>query len=69
MEKNMRDIMITAAKAHAEGQMALHKANIEVYLTNPAGIGEHPDVMEALQSELDKMADAHDRLEMIKLLD
>ncbi|MDA9302675.1 hypothetical protein N8072_01260 [bacterium] len=65
----MRDIMITAAKAHAEGQMALHKANIEVYLTNPAGIGEHPDVMEALQSELDKMADAHDRLEMIKLLD
>lgn len=61
--------MITAAKAHAEGQMALHKANIEVYLTNPAGIGEHPDVMEALQSELDKMAAAHDRLEMIKLLD
>jgi len=65
----MRDIMITAAKAHAEGQMALHKANIEVYLTNPAGIGEHPDVMEALQSELDKMAAAHDRLEMIKLID
>jgi len=65
----MRDKMIKAARAHAEGQLALHKVNIEVYLTNPAGIGEHPDVMEALQSELDKMAEAHDRLEMIKLLD
>ena len=65
----MRDKMITAARAHAEGELALHKANVEVYLANPAGIGEHADIMEALQSELDKMACAYDRLEMIKLLD
>jgi hypothetical protein len=36
-----------------------------VYLTNPAGIGEHSDVMEAVQAELDKMAEADDRLEML----
>lgn len=68
MENIMRDKMITAARAHAEGELALHTANVEVYLANPAGIGEHPDVMEALQSELDKMAHAYDRLEMIKLI-
>ena len=39
--------------------------NVEVYLTNPAGIGEHSDVMEAIQGELDKMASAHDRKEML----
>jgi hypothetical protein len=36
-----------------------------VYLTNPAGIGEHSDVMEAIQTELDKMAQADDRLQML----
>jgi len=60
--------MIKAARMHAQGELELHKANIEVYLQNPAGIGEHSDIMEAIQSELDKMAAAHDRLEMIKLL-
>jgi hypothetical protein len=39
--------------------------NVEVYLTNPAGIGEHSDVMEAIQVELDKMSTAHDRKEML----
>jgi|TARA_B110000503_G_scaffold53275_1_gene85725 hypothetical protein len=63
----MRNMMIEAAQKHAEGAIALHKANVEVYLTNPAGIGEHSDVMEAIQAELDKMAEAHDRLAMLEL--
>jgi hypothetical protein len=33
---------------------------------NPAGIGEHSDVVEAIQAELDKMAIATDRLDMIE---
>ena len=61
----MRSMMIKAAQKHAEGTIALHQANVEVYLNNPAGIGEHSDVMEAIQSELDKMAEANDRLEML----
>ena len=60
--------MIKALLAHAEGEVALHKANVEVYLANPAGIGEHSDIMEAVQAELDKMAHATDRIEMIKSL-
>ena len=39
--------------------------NIKVYQTMPAGIGEHSDVTEAVIAELDKLASAHDRLEMI----
>ena len=31
----------------------------------PAGIGEHSDITEAVIAELDKLASAHDRLEMI----
>ena len=60
------DMIIDAAKKQAEGEIAVHKANIEVYKAMPAGIGEHSDVTEAVISELDKMAAASDRLEMIE---
>ena len=60
------DMIIDAAKKQAEGEIAVHKANIEVYKAMPAGIGEHSDVTEAVMAELDKMAAASDRLEMIE---
>ena len=40
----MRDQMIKALLAHAQGDIEKHKANVEIYLTNPAGIGEHSDL-------------------------
>ena len=60
------DQIILAAKKQAEGEVEVHKANIEVYRTMPAGIGEHSDVTEAVMAELDKMASAYDRIEMIE---
>ena len=59
------DALIEAAKKQAEGEIAVHVANIKVYQTKPAGIGEHSDVTEAVMAELDKLAAADDRLEMI----
>jgi len=59
------EAIIEAAKKQAEGEIAVHLANIQVYQTMPAGIGEHSDVTEAVISELDKLAAADDRLEMI----
>ena len=59
------DYIIEAAKKQAEGEVAVHVANIKVYQTMPAGIGEHSDITEAVMAELDKLAAADDRLEMI----
>ena len=61
----MRDSLIKALTAHASGEIAKHRANVEVYLTNPAGIGEHSDITEAIGVELDKIARYHDQLEVI----
>lgn len=61
----MREKILAALKKHAEGEIALHKMNVEVYLNSTTGIGEHSDVLEAVQLELDKMAAANDRLEML----
>ena len=60
------DAIIEAAKKQAEGEVAVHIANIKVYQTMPAGIGEHSDFTEAVMAELDKLAAANDRLEMIE---
>ena len=60
------EALIEAAKKQAEGEIAVHIANIEVYKAMPAGIGEHSDVTEAIIAELDKLAAANDRLEMIE---
>ena len=61
----MRKQLLNALLAHAQGEIALHRANVEVYLTNPVGIGEHPDVTQAMQEELDKIARWHDQIEVI----
>ena len=61
----MREQIIKALIAHAQGDIEKHKANIEVYLTNPAGIGEHSDVMEAIEHELDMIAKYMDQIEVI----
>ena len=60
------DYIIEAARKQAEGEVAVHVANIEVYKTMPAGIGEHSDITEAVISELNKLGKANERLEMLK---
>ena len=61
----MRTQLISALKAHANGEIQKHLANVEVYLTNPAGIGEHSDITEAIQEELNKIAVYHDQIEVV----
>ena len=61
----MREQLLRALLSHALGEIEMHKANVEVYLTNPTGIGEHPDITAAMQEEIDKIARWHDQIEVI----
>ena len=60
------EALLEAAKKQAEGEVAVHIANIKVYQTMPAGIGEHSDVTEAVIEELNKLAAADDRLSVLE---
>lgn len=60
-----RDKMIAAARGHAVAHINKHKMNVEVYLENPVGIGEHSDLMDAIEKELEEMAKYHDHIEML----
>ena len=64
----MRDLMINAAKSYYTGKINRHIANVEVSLTRPVGIGEpeHQDIQNVIEVELGKIADYHDKLEMLE---
>ena len=47
------------------GKMKYHKANVMVYLQSPVGIGEHPDIMAAIEEELAKCAEYHEKYEIL----
>ena len=61
----MRKELIKALLAHAQGDIAKHKANVEIYLTNPVGIGEHSNVMEAIEEEINMIAKYQDQIDVI----
>ena len=50
---------------HLTGNISKHHANIQVYMNSSTGIGEHSDVMEAVEQELDKIAKYHDQIEVL----
>ena len=62
----MREQLIKALLAHAQGDIAKHKANVEVYLSNPVGIGEHSNIVEAIEGELDMIAKYQDQIDIIQ---
>lgn len=62
----MREQLIKALLAHAQGDIAKHKANVEVYLTSPVGIGEHSNIVEAIEEELNMIAKYQDQIDVIQ---
>ena len=63
---NLRDKIVKSLLAHANGEIQIHLANVEIYLNNPSGVGEHTDVTGAIQQELDNIARWEDQISVIQ---
>ena len=61
----MRDLMLNALKSYYVGNINRHIANVEVYLRMTVGIGEHSDIQETIDKEIEKIAQFDDRLAMV----
>ncbi len=61
------NLLLDALCKKYEGEIAAAKANINVYITNPAGIGEHPNLVAAIDSEIEKLTDATDKLSILRI--
>ena len=62
----MRDVLIDALVKKYEAEIAEHKATLNIYLTNPVGIGEHPQHTEEMDKIIHKIGEAKDKLSIIK---
>lgn len=58
--------LLDALASRLEGEIKVAKANIQVYMSNSVGIGEHPEIIEALELQVSKIAEATDKLEVIR---
>ena len=59
----MKEQLKRAARMHAEGELERAKTNVMVYMNQSVGIGEHPDLVQAVESQVDKYVHA---LEMVE---
>lgn len=62
----MKERRITQLIKWYEGKAAKARLNIEVFLENSTGIGEHSDIAEAIDTEVGKYASAVERIEALE---
>ena len=61
----MRDMILQALKTKLLGQMNGHIANIEVMMTNPVGVGDHPTIVDTIDKELLALEHANGKLNVL----
>ena len=62
----MSNLKLQALKAKYQAQKLEALATLEVYMNNAVGIGEHPQVIEEMDSQIKSLAEAEDCLETIQ---
>ena len=61
----MREMLLNALKSYYVGNINKHIANVEIYLRASVGIGEHSDVTGAIDTEINAIAQAHEKIQII----
>ena len=56
--------LVQALMSQYQGEMDVAYANISVYKNNPPGIGEHPDIAQALDTQIEKFANAKEKYDV-----
>ena len=61
----MKEQLVHALKTKYDADYQMHKANLDIYLNNPVGIGEHPQHFEEIDKLVESMTTARDKLEVL----
>ena len=61
----MKEQLVQALKSKYSADFKMHKANLDIYLNNPVGIGEHPQHFEEMDKLVESMTAARDKLEVL----
>tara|TARA_B110000211_G_scaffold135968_1_gene155709 strand:+ start:27 stop:239 length:213 start_codon:yes stop_codon:yes gene_type:complete len=63
---NLKETMLSSLITHAEGMRNMHISNVKIYLENPVGIGEHSNIMESIEKELDSISKYEEQIQVIE---
>ena len=61
----MRRAIIEALRARYEAEIAEADATANIYLDNSVGIGEHPQHIEEVNKQIEKIANAKEKLDVL----
>ena len=61
--------ILEALQKKYEGEIAVAKANVQVYVDNAAGIGEHSNIVQAVDEQIALIAEAEDKLHILEKWD
>jgi len=62
----MKKVIIEALEARYNAEIAEAEATIKIYLENSVGIGEHPQHIEEVDKQVQRIADAQEKLEVLQ---
>ena len=62
----MRREILDALRARYEADIAEASATVNIYLTNSVGIGEHPQHLEEVNKQIDKIAQAKEKIDVLE---
>ena len=63
---NMETQMVDALIQECKSKIEMAKCNVWIYLHNPVGVGDHANIMETIQGELDTISQNKDRLNVLE---
>ena len=61
-----KEVIVDALEKKYEAQMAQAEANVKVYMENPVGVGEHPNIVDEVEKLLKQIKDAKEMLDELK---
>ena len=64
----MSKLIMNALVLDAQAKEAKAIANLQNYMTNPAGIGEHPDIVEECKKLVKDIAEAREMIDTVNSL-
>ena len=62
----MKEAILTALEDRYKAQLSEADATLKIYLENSVGIGEHPQHIDEIDKQFQKIADAQEKLQAIK---
>ena len=58
--------IVNSLRRKYEAEIDVARTNVAVYLNHPAGVAEHPDIVASVDSQIQIIAEARDKLQEIE---